>query len=330
MEYEVATTLTGNAVYNTTLNQTLKVDTGIPRILVTYPATGTTTQSNHVRFTVNDTAGDIRSGINLTSLLVTGNVAGTFNATADCTGTDAAGYTCEYVDPGFGIGGNAFTVNVKNQAGVSAQANTSQFDFNISGQISNTMDNYTARMAYGWNLMSAPDYQYNTSIEYILGMQPDRTGGNRNITYIKHYNGTQWLTWNRDNSTVNTLTDIEDKKGYWINTTVNYTSIHFRGYDTPDGDPTTLPTARSVPTGWQILGYVSDNDDGDTDTVLDTMCTGGLCSANTRNYNNLKWYDPYQGWQVVAVGSGMASDDVWDRSKGYLLNVTSATTYTDN
>lgn len=106
---------------------------------------------------------------------------------------------------------------------------------------------YNISLNEGWNLISIPLKQEDTTIETVLGSNI----GKVDSVYAYDAQNSGWKIWVNEESVPNTLTDLDIGIGYWIKTNQTFT-LNIIGYE--ESVPTILPEFNAY-TGWNLVGY---------------------------------------------------------------------------
>jgi hypothetical protein len=160
----------------------------------------------------------------------------------------------------------------------------------------------------GWNLISVPLIQSNTSI--LEALDDSQGDGITNWSSVKYYSntGTQ-VTWKSYNKAVPpeqcTLSDIDRKMGLWV-----YITTLGDGNLTVKGDYGTS-TQITLKTGWNLVGYPAQT----TKTVSASLAGTG--------YDKVEAYNSTSPYIKTLTGS-----DTMVPGQGYWVHVTSDATWT--
>ncbi|NQV09186.1 hypothetical protein HQ529_05020, partial [Candidatus Woesearchaeota archaeon] len=306
------TAFPANSAYNSS-NRTLKIDTNVPVIVSGINANATV--SRIVTFNVTQASGT--SVVNQSSIRigrVTGALNSNFNYTNDCTAI-TNGYSCSYIETGMLAGAtNYLPIDANN----TARGAATQYNLSLTMTMA---QNLTTRLAAGWNLLSVPFVLSDTSIG-------DMVANDSKILKMYYYNGTGWRIWNSDGA--DSLTTLEPRKGYWVNTSAATDLFLYGEYTT--GTPAQPYGGLSLPVGWHTIGaYDAGGADGvDTDDALASVCgssNGGLCSAGDRNWDSLYYYNNATDLLVNVLNTDMTGDNLWNKGSAFWIYMNTADTY---
>jgi hypothetical protein len=183
-------------------------------------------------------------------------------------------------------------------------------DDNLSNHLDYTW-NFTVLALYGiqlhegWNLISVPLVQVNTSISEVL---KDIAG---KWDYIQVYNATDQDHW-KTNLTyrpeqLNDLTTINHKMGFWINITEPNVNLTVRG---------NISAYTIIPlyAGWNFVGYPTQT----TETVGNALWRTGA--------DRVEVFDPTDPYRTKEVSSTY----IMKPGEGYWVHVTVDSTWTIN
>lgn len=122
------------------------------------------------------------------------------------------------------------------------------FDFNHDNYplTSGGSTNFNIPLIVGWNFISLPRIQENTSVEAVLAS----VAGQWDV--VKYYDASDildpWKTY-RVGGTANDLFDLDHTMGFWLHATENCT-LSLNG-EAP------VTTSISLKAGWNMVGYAS-------------------------------------------------------------------------
>jgi hypothetical protein len=160
----------------------------------------------------------------------------------------------------------------------------------------------------GWNLISVPLVQNNTNIETVLD---DSHGDNSTIwDIVKYYSNTGTETiWKSHRASLpsglNTLTDVNNKMGIWINIT-----------ELGDGNLTvygdySANTQISLIAGWNLVGYPAQT----SKSISDAFIGINDCPIEGYDFNSSYLISQLPGTYMMKPGEGywvhVAADTVW-------------------
>jgi hypothetical protein len=304
----------GNSAFNAT-NYTVKVDTTAPTISSS-TTNNSVTSTRSVTFTVNDSAS--LGVVNLSSITVTLNNSATssLNTSTHCTTSDGGrAYTCTYIETGMSGGWNVLNITARDNATNLAS------EYHLYLQTSGS-DNFTLSLSSGWNFVSTPLILTNSTIENVVA-------NNSNVKQIWYYNGTGWQEWASDGS-VTTLSTLEPRKGYWINSTAS-TSLYLFGKYTQGIGESADSLSLSANTWYTIGHYKSEPSDGfNTSQVLTNLVSGSNYIFTSLSYWDATNQIPKSATQSTAVCNtayGYCADGIWNRGRGFWIYMSAAGTY---
>jgi len=179
---------------------------------------------------------------------------------------------------------------------------------NCSNQLDYTW-NFTVLALYeiplqeGWNLISLPLGQVDTSIPTVLAS----IDGQYDV--VKYYNcidtADHWKTY-RPGGSVNDLMDIDNTMGFWIKITEPYVILTVKGI---------IPTSTIIPlyAGWNLVGYPTQT----TETVGNALWGTGA--------DRVEVFDPVSPY-IKEVGATY----IMKPGEGYWIHVSADTVWTIN
>lgn len=129
-------------------------------------------------------------------------------------------------------------------------------------------------LSAGWNLVSLPVIISNTAIANVL------SGISSNLGIVKYYTPSGWLSYKP--AVYDSLTTIEDGKGYWVNMTAPGSTLTVTGAKAPAAPA--LPKTYSVDSGWNLIGFKSTITQP-ASTYLQSLPVGGYTLLNASNEN---------------------------------------------
>jgi len=163
--------------------------------------------------------------------------------------------------------------------------------------------NYIIPLQEGWNLISLPLEQVNTSVPTVLAS----IAGQYDV--VKYYNcidtADHWKTY-RPGSSENDLTSIDNTMGFWIKITELYVNLTVKGI---------IPTSTNIPlyAGWNLVGYPTQT----TETV-----GNALWGTGTDRVEGFDFATPY----IKEVGPTY----VMKPGEGYWMHVPADTVWVIN
>lgn len=165
---------------------------------------------------------------------------------------------------------------------------------------------YDIPLNAGWNLISLPLIPTNSAIDAVLGNASSSAEIVWSYEYDENGENPNWYFYNPSNTTGNTLTTMEDGKGYWIymNTAGNLIG---NGSETPEGggSPTNYEL---VEDDWNLIGFKSTENMNAGDYVRDY-------TNKTLNSNSILW--DYKNGSYSS--SPLHSSDDMESRYGYWL-----------
>ena len=180
----------------------------------------------------------------------------------------------------------------------------------VDDNCSNTLDyywNFTVLALYeiqlqgGWNLISLPLEQVDTSIPSVL----TSISGQWNV--VKYYDNTDkndpWKTY-RPGASTNDLAGIDNTMGFWINITEPNVNVTVRGNITSS-------TSISLYAGWNLVGYPSQT----TETVANALWGTGADRVEVCNISEPYLIKEVGPTYIMKPGEGywvhVPADSVW-------------------
>ncbi|MEW5937469.1 MAG: glycosyl hydrolase family 18 protein [Candidatus Thermoplasmatota archaeon] len=164
-------------------------------------------------------------------------------------------------------------------------------------------NHYHIPLAQGWNLVSLPLVQPNTTIESVLSSISGEY--DRVIWYSPLEGWRQFYTkWD---PALNDLTHLNHTMGFWLNVTAPSTTLN------TTGNP---PVSSAIPlkAGWNLIGYPARNDSSYT--------VGQLKAATSAAY--VEGFDP----SATYMTSVLPDSYVLKKGEGYWVYVPADTTWT--
>jgi len=172
---------------------------------------------------------------------------------------------------------------------------------------------YTITLDEGWNLISTPFIPTNSAIATVLSDILD------DMVIVWYYNTDgSWESYDGTGGGADTLTTIEDGKGYWINMN-DSVSLTFTGKFQSTAN--SLPKNYSIESGWNLIGARVYND---------TITRAQYLIIRSGSGDDLE--PDAQMWSFDAnnarIYTYIESDNTLTRGFGYWLNSPVAGTYT--
>jgi hypothetical protein len=166
---------------------------------------------------------------------------------------------------------------------------------------------YTVNLTQGWNLVSVPLIQSNTSIQSVLS----NISGKYDI--VQWYNASDtldhWKTYSTFKpSSQNDLSNVNHTVGFWLHTTM---ACNLTVYG-----PRPTSTNINLKAGWNLVGYPARNDS----TYNVTQLKAGTGATKVEG---IDLTSPYRTKELVG-------SDVLKRGRGYWVLVPSDTIWTVN
>ncbi len=165
-------------------------------------------------------------------------------------------------------------------------------------------------LSIGWNFISSPLVQDNTSILMVL----DDSWGDNSTTwdlvlwYDPSGSSNHWRSYNKNYAGTQDLTTMDHEKGIWIKiTSLGDGNLTFAG-----DHPTS--TNISLKAGWNLIGYPARNDSAYNVSQLKAAVTGSIVEG----------YDPGGAYKLKTL----ADSYVLKKSEAYWVYVASDTTWT--
>jgi len=156
----------------------------------------------------------------------------------------------------------------------------------------------------GWNLISLPLIPNDSDIEVVLA----GVSGIGTVNTVWSYENEVWYSYNSANNTGNTLSTMEDGKGYWIYMNNAGGVLTVSGTETSVGDENNIPSipSYSVNPSWNLIGFKSVTEITAGDYI------NNYISNPVSNYSIWKFNKGY---------SSLSSSDYMEPGYGYWLNV---------
>ncbi len=175
-------------------------------------------------------------------------------------------------------------------------SNTLDFTWNFT-----VLALYEVQLLEGWNLISVPLEQVNTSIPSVLVS----ISGQWNV--VKYYDATDandpWKTYRLGAST-NDLASIDSTMGFWINITEPDVNLTVRGNITSS-------TSITLYAGWNLVGYPTQT----TETVANALWGTGCDRVEVFNASSPYLIKEVEATYVMKPGEGywvhVPADTVW-------------------
>ncbi|MBI2906509.1 MAG: CHRD domain-containing protein [Chloroflexi bacterium] len=160
----------------------------------------------------------------------------------------------------------------------------------------------TIKLAKGWNLISVPRRLVEDNIADVMGAVADKV-----YTYNTTTGGWDFAT-SAGGAWTGTLTDIEDGKGYWVNSLID-------GELTLTLEPKellkVLTPRYSLAAGYNLIGFTSMD-------LLPSGNLNGYLASLAGKWVSLYRYDTALGYEIARPGSGFNSLDM---GRGYIINL---------
>ncbi len=201
------------------------------------------------------------------------------------------GYNVSWISPGFDPGVVECRIVADDNC-----SNTLDYTWNFT-----VLALYDIQLQEGWNLISVPLEQVNTSIPSVL------TSISGQWDVVKYYDNTDkddpWKTY-RVGASTNDLANIDNTMGFWINVTESDVTLTVRGNITSS-------TSISLYAGWNLVGYPTQN----TETVANAFFGTGATRVEVFNSSEPYLIKEVGPTYVMQPGEGywvhVPADTVW-------------------
>ncbi len=201
------------------------------------------------------------------------------------------GYNVSWISPGFELGVVECRIVADDNC-----SNTLDYSWNFT-----VLALYEIQLQEGWNLISLPLEQVDTSIPSVLAS----ISGQWNV--LKYYDNTDkadpWKTY-RVGASTNDLGGIDNTMGFWINITEPNVNLTVSG---------TIPVSTNIPlyAGWNLVGYPTQT----TEIVANALWGTGVDRVEVFNATEPYLIKEVEATYVMKPGEGywvhVPADSTW-------------------
>lgn len=270
-------------------------------ITATLPPDEESIAISYVSLSTSATSTDaVTDGDTITLTFALGEVAATSTVSilgntvpASAVGTTyTATYTVEASTP---TGTVTFSISVEDDAENESTATATTDDSSLTivreeEDDSDTPITYNISLSEGFNLISLPVSPSDTSIESVLA-------GNSAILRVWTYVDGSWLVYHSNNAALSNLTTMDAGYAYFIETT---------GSTSLSGSGLVSSTARTLGTGWHLVGYLqpsaSETGEVTSDEAFQSIGLAGVAYSDLLTFEN---------GSLVAADTALPGDGFW-------------------
>jgi len=238
------TTASGKTAATTTGAIKFEIDNALPAVSATLPANGASVYTASPFFTIDwasegtEYTGDTHKKVTLSKLTLDGTDVLASVSTVD---------DIEFVlaTAGLALGSHSVVFNATDEVGNKLAADVT-VKFTVKERPA-----FKVSMLPGWNLISIPGYPADPAINSVIG-------ATHPIDAVLTYNGSEWLTANRDAATgllTGTLTTISSTQAYWVHTN-SFKALDITLASVGTGQ---VPPTIELSAGWNLVPVLAAN-----------------------------------------------------------------------